>query len=193
MAEYKFNILTVTPSLKEQSVFIECSLGVDAATATTENILLMQSQSKRIAPFDVIVDNRVIQLKLKEWAEPNAKYLLIVQSGIKSVSGEDLPAALMRDIIFKSQILENVKITSPADFQKINALTVAWQTFDKDKKEVSGKNCYIEVAAENAFYNVLYKTSTTESSILFTDLKPGQYFVRARIQDNDQYGAWSKL
>lgn len=122
MAEYEFGITDVIASLKEQSVFVYFTLDLDEETVNPENIILtvrnIDTGKNDIALYDISVFNNIIQLKLNEWAVPNVRYTLIIQPGTKSITGELLNGALIRNFSFKSDVTSKVNLLTPADFEK---------------------------------------------------------------------------
>ena len=53
---------------------------------------------------------------------------------------------------------------------------------------------YVEIAKENRFYNLVYNSDVFVDKFdpVIPKLAPGQYYVRFRCQEGDNYGPWSK-
>lgn len=190
----KFDILGVAASLKDRKVYIECTLDVHEDSVTVDTITLTSRYSNRIINYDLAVNGPIIELDLKDWPVPNVEYMLVVQTGIKSITDEALSAALKRKIIFPSEITSTVVVTSPSDHEEINKLKLAW-TEKLAKEDMELVNAYyIEVAKENAFYNLVTATNVYDKNeISLTDIPEGQYYVRIRAQSGNQYGSWSDV
>ena len=197
MAEYEFGITDVIASLKEQSVFIHFTLDLDEETVNPDNIILtvrnIDTGKNDIALYDIKVFNNVIQLKLNEWAVPNVRYTLIIQPGTKSITGELLNGALIRNFSFKSDVVSKVNILTPSDFEKIPCkdFTCTWAEIGDSLTH----NFYLEICKNQAFFDLVLKTSVFgKRSFTTKELEPGQqYFIRIRAQQDDQYGYWSPL
>jgi hypothetical protein len=189
----KFDILGINTSLTDKKVYIECTLDVEEATATRDAITLTERTTSRVIDYDIAVNGTIIELTLKDWPVPNLEHLLVVQTGVKSVTDEPLEAALKRLIIFPSEVTSTAIITSPSNYEEINALSLTWIEKQADANMGLVNSYYVEVATENAFYNVVRATTVYgKNDIGLTGIPDGQYFVRVRVQDGDQYGRWSK-
>lgn len=189
----KFDLLGIKASLKDKKVYIECTLDVEESSVSNDTVTLVARGTNRILNYDFIVNGSVIELDLKDWPVPNTEYMLVVQTGIKSITNEPLTSALKRMITFTSEITSTVIITSPSDHEEVNALSLAWAETVADKSMEPVNSYYIEVANENVFYNLVRATNVYDKNeINLTDIPDGQYYVRVRAQKGDQYGRWSE-
>lgn len=203
MAEIKFSVLAVVPSLQDQSIFIKCSMDIDEDTVDNNNIYVLNNKTKHIAPINVIVDRNIIQLQFREWVVPGDEYLVITDTGIQSITEKKLDLAMMRRITFKSDVVSEVEITSPINFEACEGtIELKWKEISKSKFEEA---FYLEVASDNNFYNILYRSYIdhdkykTEDKhayrILLKEVTDnGQYYVRMRSQrelNAENYGMWS--
>nr|DAP36728.1 MAG TPA: Oligo alginate lyase [Caudoviricetes sp.] len=195
-----FQINSIEASLKEQSLFITLNADVDEATVNDDNLILMNKASRAMIPFDIFIDRKVIQLKLKRWAEPNSEYILIVEAGIKSLVGTELESSISRKIIFKSEILNGVRILNPINFESmtdIEELKVRWEETLPPRKKKKYKRYRIEISKDQAFINQAIETYVDVDSenyeMVFNEFSLGQFFIRMRVEDNDQYGPWSEV
>jgi hypothetical protein len=188
-----FDLLGINTSLKDKKVYIECTLNADETTVTSDTITLAARDSNRILNYDLSVNGSIIELDLKEWPVPNIEYILVVQTGIKSITGEPLTAALKRMITFPSEITSTIVITSPSHHEEIHALKLAWTEKLTEENMEPVNSYYIEVAQENAFYNIIKATNVYEKNqVNLVNIPEGQYYVRIRAQKNDKYGCWSE-
>ena len=195
-----FQINSIEASLKEQSLYITLNADVDESTVNDDNLILMNKASRAMIPFDISIDRKVIQLKLKRWAEPNSEYILIVEAGIKSLVGVELESSISRKIIFKSEILNGVRILNPINFESmtdIGELKVRWEETLPPRKKKKYKRYRIEISKDQAFINQAIETYVDISDevyeMTFNEFSLGQFFIRMRVEDNDQYGPWSEI
>lgn len=195
-----FQINSIEASLKEQSLFITLNADVDESTVNDDNLILMNKASRAMIPFDISIDRKVIQLKLKRWAEPNSEYILIVEAGIKSLVGIELESSISRKIIFKSEILNGVRILNPINFESmtdVEELKVRWEEILPPRKKKKYKRYRIEISKDQAFINQAIETYVDVDGenyeMVFNEFSLGQFFMRMRVEDNDQYGPWSEI
>ena len=195
-----FQINSIEASLKEQSLYITLNADVDESTVNDDNLILMNKASRAMIPFDISIDRKVIQLKLKRWAEPNSEYILIVEAGIKSLVGVELESSISRKIIFKSEILNGVRILNPINFESmtdIEEFKVRWEETLPPRKKKKYKRYRVEISKDQAFINQAIETYVDVSDevyeMTFNEFSLGQFFLRMRVEDNDQYGPWSEI
>lgn len=206
MAEYNFVVLDVRASFKEQSVFVNFSLDLDEDTISTERIYLLNQETKSIAPIKTIVDGKILQIKLLDWAVPNNRYTLIIESGVGSISDEVTDTSLLMDVIFESEVVSEISIINPYNYQIYrDAIDLCWQEITTGKRTNS---YYVEISDDTGFHHIVRNTLINmESSVpdnvdndfrYKISLAPitdyGQYYIRVRAQDNqDNYGKWSNV
>lgn len=190
MSEYRFDVREISHSLKEQGVRIDFSLDLDEDTINLDNVILavLDKGAQRMVPFELLVDGGTLFLKLNEWAVPNQRYTLLIQPGIESITGDKLDHAVMRNFTFPSEVTSEVNIKSPGDFERVKEAKFTWE--ESGDKKIG--NFYLEIAKDSAFYDIVLRANTGESSYE-TELKEnGQYFLRVRAQAGvDSYGHWS--
>lgn len=191
----EFGLLSVSTSLIERRVQLEFTLDVDPDSATLDALVFCVKDSGRIVPMDIAVSKRTITLHLREWPQTETEYLLRIQSGsIRSIVDDELPDSLLRTLTFKSEVLSTIDILTPAHHEELTDLRVSWR---ENSVEESGEGLvfsyYLEIAEENAFYNIVRSTDVSEQQeIQLQGLKPGQYYLRIRAQKNKEYGRWSE-
>jgi hypothetical protein len=134
-------------------------------------------------------------MHLQEWPAAQSEYLLRIQSGIRSIVDDELPDSLQRVVVFKSEVLSTVNILSPSHHEVLHALNIAWEEVSVDGNEESlVSSYYLEIAKENAFYNIVRATEVVgHQEIQLADIEDGQYYLRIRAQKNGEYGRWSKV
>ena len=197
--EHKFQLLSVKPSMKDKKIQLVFSLDIDE-DSVTDNIYLMQEKPRIHIPCDITVNKRTVTLALTQWPTPNVTYSLIIEPGkILSITEDKLIDFLPIKVEFKSEILTDVKILSPKNFEEVtDTLTITWQEIGPSPT----RKYYVEVATENIFENlievaVVDKAITPDAdnkySVTFKALKKeGQYYVRVRPQNDKTYGRWSE-
>ena len=203
MARYKFSLVSITPSLIDQTITYEFSLDVDEDSINNSDILLVH-EDKHIVPFDVEVDGNIVILHLKEWAVPNVRYLSMIRTEVLSITGESLDLSLLRYLEFSSDVTSTVEIHSPNNYELCNGpVTVTWSEINS-KPEDKIHSFYLEVASDTGFYNIVYRTTfdkrkAQEDAYTMTlqELnQKGQFYLRMRAQDikePHQYGPWSPV
>lgn len=190
----KFDLLGINTSMKDKKVYIECTLDVEELSVTIDTITLTERSTNRILNYDLAVIGSIIELQLKEWPVPNVEYSLIIQTQVKSITEEPLSAALKRNIVFLSEITSTVVITSPCEHEEVNSLKLAWTEKPADKNAELVNAYYIEVANENAFYNIVRASTVYDKKeVVLTGIPEGQYYMRVRAQNGDQCGRWSDI
>lgn len=190
----EFNVLSISTSLLEKKVTLEFSLDVNEDTVTLDSLVLVEKATSDLVDFRFNVNRNVVELELVDWPIPNTEYLIKVQKGITSIVDDELPDSLQRNVVFPSEITSVAEVTSPADFEEITELVVSWKETQAITSENLVRSYYLEIATENAFYNVVRRTEVQDrDSITLSGLPVGQYYVRVRVQRDGQYGPWSDV
>lgn len=181
-------------NLAEKQIRMEFTHGVKPDSATSDSLVLCEKESGRIVPADILVSKKVITLALKEWPQAETEYLLRIQSGIRSIVDDELPDSILRTLLFKSEVLSTIDILTPSHHEELTELSVAWQENGPDgKDEGLVSSYYLEIARENAFYNLVRTTDVQgRQSIQLQGLEAGQYYLRIRAQKDKEYGRWSE-
>lgn len=190
MAQSNFCVLSTNASLRNKCLYIEFSLDVDEDTINDTAFTLINQASRTIIPYKAEVDGKVVTLNLFEWLQPGDRYTLLVQGTIESIVGDPLTKTMMRTLTFESEVVSVVELTSPSNFEKISKVYLSWE----ETGDVLEKRYYIEIAKENAFYNLVHSTIVTgQNEITLHDMEDGQYFARVRAdRGGDNYGKWSE-
>lgn len=191
----EFGIIGIFTNLVDRTVQIEFTLDLDPDSASLDSLVLCDKSTARIIPVNIAVSKKIITLHLQEWPEAEKEYLLRIQSGIRSIVDDELPDSLQRVIVFKSEVLSTVNVISPSHHEVLNELHIKWEEISIDGKEESlVSSYYLEIAKENAFYNIVRSTEITDrQEIQLTDIEEGQYYLRIRAQKNGEYGRWSEV
>lgn len=198
--EQRFQLLSIKPSLKDKLIHLTFSLDVDEESVV-DNIYLMQEKPRKIVPCKILVDGRIIDVKLNDWPVPNIQYSLVIEPGkILSITEDKLEHLLPAHVEFKSEVTSEIKIVSPSNFEEItDELKVRWKEIGVNPT----LRYYIEISTENTFYNIVFNTvidktiqpcAENEYTVKLPSIKtPGQYFIRIRAENEHEYGRWSKI
>lgn len=190
----EFGVIGVYANLIDRTVKVEFTLNPDPKTASLDSIVLCDKETGRILQANFSVKQKIVTMHLQEWPVAQKEYLLRIQSGIRSIVDDELPDSLQRVIVFKSEVLSTVSILSPAQHEVLNNLHIAWEEISTNGSEEGlVSSFYLEVAKENAFYNIVRSSEIKgRSEIELNGLESGQYFLRVRAQKNKEYGRWSE-
>ena len=181
----QFNLSKIQVDALSRKIVLKFNFDVEADSVKGDSINIVTYDSGDHIPFKTKVDNEFIYIFLDEWPIPNTKYQIIVEKEIKNIAGMQLNSSLRRIITFESVITKIPVIKSPYNFEKVNEITIAFA-------EKPNESYYVEIAKENRFYNLVYKSKVFEDSIPLEipNLEKGQYYVRARIEEAGNIGNW---
>jgi hypothetical protein len=185
-----FSITAISTDLKTKSIIIGATFDIDPTTVNDANIQLVDIVNKNSADISFEIVPKGLVISLKDWPIPNKNYALKVQN-LTSVIGEKLVSGISRKVIFDSTICSTIEITYPAFDEEISDLKVSWKEIPKSDTSVPIGSYYIEISTDNAFINIvrgLEIVDRTEIDLL--DLKAGQYYLRGRVQKDNEYGLW---
>ena len=201
MENYRFQLLSVKGDIKNQRVILKFSSDVDEETATADNVYLMNRTAKAVVPVNIVVNRCFVYLELLKWAVPKEEYSLVIGSGLQNIVEESFEATPPVVFTFESKITSDVKILYPVNHMDLTEVALKWKEINSDKDAEYVGSFYVEIALENAFYNIVYKTTVDKSteisadniySVILTELtEDKQYYVRIRAEKDGEYGAWS--
>lgn len=188
--EFTINEILINPQTK--TISVNFAYDIDPTSITEETIQVMDRSTREIIDYDVIVDDRIVNITLKSWPEPNKEYLLTIEK-LKNILGDVLASAIRKKIIFTSSITSTVNILNPDFNEVINDIFVKWEEVKADETQELVNSYFIEISSDTNFYNIERATLVQEKQeIILEKLEPGQYFIRMRVQKNEQYGFWSE-
>lgn len=189
----EFRITAIEPSIKTKTINVTTTFYIDPSTVSSSTIQLYEKSTRNNMDLDFEVKGKEIIIKLLKWPEPNIEYVISINQ-LKTVLDEPLISGTRRKIIFESSIVSRLNITYPAYHEVINDLKIEWEeTMPADNQNLVGFY-YIEIAKENAFYNILRDFEiSNRTSIDIYDIPIGQYYVRGRVQKDGEYGLWSDI
>lgn len=205
---HEFSYLGVKTNLKDKK--IEVQFNQDIRETKELQIELFERSTKTPVIFDYVLLDEKLIITLRDWAVVNSKYILGIQ-GITSVTDEKLASNIKKVVNFESGVVSRVAIKSPADFEEVETLLVKLEeittneldiTTTESKDGIFGNDekvgsYYLEIASDNAFIDKQIETMFHKEQIKLSLDKPGQYYLRARVQmeletGDIAYGEWSE-
>lgn len=188
----EFIVTTVNTDIRTKTITIDFTHDVDLASIDDSTIQIINRKTRDLVDYKVETSNKTITIILLEWPEPNQEYILKVEK-LKNILGDLLVSGIRKKIIFESSLSALVKVVSPAFNEVINELVVKWIE-EKTNPEATDVNSYfIEISPDANFYNVAHQTIVTDQTeVTLSSLEKGQYFVRCRVQKDEEYGFWSE-
>lgn len=188
----EFNLLSIRSVAAEKFIDLTFNFDIRSDSVKGDSIIVTRVRDDNHIPFRFTVKNDLIRLSFDDWFSPNEEYFIIINKEIRDIVGHHLLHTIRRRLIFKSEIINKVRIVSPYMHEKIQSLSFVLE----DSEEVPFNNYYVEIATENKFYNTIYHSEVADTEFTFVidpDLKPGQYYIRVRAQEGEQYGPWSNI
>lgn len=182
-----FNLSTVVLNSTAKRIDLKFNFDVDPKSIDNNTFNFLTKDGIH-AEFTYKVIDDIVSIYLKEWPEPNSYYQLLISKNLKNISGQTLHFGIRQNIYFKSEITSEVEIVEPYNFQKIDNFSFKL----KDSENIS--HYYVEIAKENKFYNIIYESviNTSDFQLSLPDIQSGQYYIRARVIFDNDYGKWSK-
>jgi hypothetical protein len=189
-----FRITAVSTDIRTKSILLNTNFDIDPATVNDATVQVYDRVSSIESEIKAeVVNGKDILITFKEWPKPNVEYMIRV-SDLKTVLGEPLVSGLRRKIVFESSICSRLAIISPAYNEVITNLKVVWKEVLAESTDTLVGSYYLEISTENAFHNLVRDTIVTSSTELdIRDIPNGQYYVRGRVQKDNEYSLWSDV
>lgn len=195
-----FSIVSVETSLLDNAIIINFSKNVDPDSVSPDNIYVMNHDSRDAIPFDIEVEEDFVKIISRFGFEPDTNYTILIQAGISDLVGTTLDNPLVRKVHFDSDVTNTVRIIEPIDFEIVHEIVLKWQEYDRDGKIIAEEDVKdsfdIQIACENAFYNVICDTTTISGdtdAVLKEPIEDGQYYFRIRAHNGEYFGRWSNV
>lgn len=188
----EFNLLSIKSVAAEKYIDLTFNFDIRSDSVKGDSIIVTRVRDDNHIPFRFTIKNDLIRLEFDDWFSPNEEYFVIINKEIRDIVGHNLLHTVRRRLVFKSEIINKVRIVSPYMHEKIQDLSFVLE----DSEETPFGNYYVEIATENKFYNTAYHSEVTGTEFTFViqpDLRPGQYYARARAQKGPDYGPWSNI
>ena len=186
-----FSLIGIETVSRTKQIIVEFSTCLNMNLKEDIVISLYERESKTPIDFDFVIEQEKLIIDLDTWPIPNTDYILAI-TGIKSILDEPLPNNIKKRISFESNVESKASISSPVQFQEVSNLIV------EIKEDTNNTNLvnryYIEISTDNAFNNIVNKFITKDIRTNIFLKENGQYYIRARIQkDDDNYSVWSDV
>lgn len=197
----EFVIQTLETSLIDKKIIVTANMDINPNSKDEIHAELYNRNTKEAIFTITEIKGNVVEFTLMDWPTPNTPYIFYLKN-LKNVLNEVSRSGIKRKIEFKSTITKEVEITSPAMHEAIKKLNLKWKVTDKttvedDEDKVDTDYTYIEISTDNEFINIVSTTKVQDKNEVSLNLKRStQYFVRARIENDDkelQYGKWSNI
>lgn len=184
----KFTVDSVNAVPYDKKIIVKCSYEINEKTVRPDSLIVSTLAGDHI-DFDYIVKNEYILITLREWPQVNSIYQVIIDGTIENIIGEKLESSLRKKIMFKTEIKSKPLIVSPYNFEKLDPIRFSFDDEDKIGQY------YVEIADNQRFYDCIFEDVVLEKEFapVFPRLKPGQYYIRIRCQNGEEFGPWSKI
>jgi hypothetical protein len=186
----EFSIVAIDTAIQNKQIIIEANKTINSNASDNIVIELYERATKTPLVFNYTVEKEKLIITSRDWPIPNTDYILGV-TGITSVTGDTLEGNIKKRVKFESNVLSTVKVTSPIMFEEVKSLDINLVEEADDSANLVG-SYYIEVATDNAFFNIVHQTTASKASFTLYLKEQGQHFIRARVQKDDcNYSRWS--
>lgn len=196
----EFVILTLETNLLEKKIIVTTNNEIDPNSIDDIHIEIIERETKGEVQFTKEIKGSSLEVTLTQWPIPNSVYIFYLKS-VKNILGEELRAGIRRKIHFRSTVTKEVEIISPSMHELVKSFNVKFKLVDIIKEDEENKvdyNIVLEVSSDNVFNNIVKSTKIHDKKeITIAGLKPGQYFLRSRVETKDsdikfQYSKWSE-
>ena len=186
-----FSLLGIDTDIRNGQIILEFNNALDDNKKDEIAINIYERYNKINIIFDYIINQNKLIISLIDDPVPNTDYIVKIKN-IKSILDESLPAAINTKFNFKSNVISTLKILSPIQFQEVDKLEI-------DLEEVANKNedyinsYFVQISTDTSFNNIINSFITKDLRTSIYLKNPGQYFIRARIQqDESNYSKWTE-
>lgn len=196
----EFSCSSISTDARNKSIILTMTSDIDEATVVGDNLQLLDCSTNAFVIIDYSVDGDKIIVTLPRFPVPNSKYTIVLH-GIKDIVGNPLKRGTnYYNIEFESSIKTEVKFVSPAFSEEVDNLVFSLYEYidekdldNEDQIELTG-SFFIEVSTDNLFNNIIFTSELIGRNVLpVMELHNGQYYARARVQNQDCYGNWSEV
>ena len=190
----EFIIQTVETDLINKKIIVTANMDIDPNSLEEVDGVLYDRETKDDILLLPEIKGNILEFTLASWPKLNNAYIFNLKP-IKNVLKELSRSGVKRKIEFKSSITKEVEILSPLMHEAVNSLDIKFNTFDNTEvqSDIDMENVFIEIATDNAFINVVNNINVKDKNEIKVHLnKSAQYFLRARVQNDKEFGQWSK-
>lgn len=196
----EFNFTSIDTDAKNKNITVVMTAAIDASTVHGDNIQLLDCTTNHFVLINYEVDREKLIITLPDYPLPNSRYSLVIK-GIKDITGNALLRGINYIVEFKSAVKTEAKFIKPAFSEEItDELIFSLQEYIPERDvphqdDIKFYNSFlIEVSLDNLFNNIIFRTELIDrNSMTVMDLQNGQYYARARVQNNNEYGIWGPI
>lgn len=187
----EFNLLSIRSNAANKWIDLTFNFDIRPESVKGDSLIVTRVKDDKHIPFRYTVVNDLIRLEFDDWFSPNEDYFIVINKEIQNIVGHPLLHTVRRRLVFKTEIINKIRIVSPHMYEKIDTLRFV---LEDSGTEPYGRY-YVEIAPENRFYTPVYQAEVegTEFELHIPELRPGQYYIRVRAQNREQYGPWSSV
>lgn len=184
----KFCVTALDFSALNKTVSIVFNKDIDEDTIIGGAVKLSSIDGKALSFKTEVVDEEIV-LYLDNWPDTSSEYNLVIDKSVSDIAGNTLTSIFRKKIKFPEEITAVTTIKYPYNFQKLDVLELSLSNTD------SISEYYVEIADNNNFYDCIYESEIYTDRLMLDipAMKAGQYYIRARRQENGNYGPWSKI
>lgn len=196
----EFNFTSIDTDAKNKNITVVMTAAINASTVHGDNIQLLDCTTNHFVLINYEVDREKLIITLPDYPLPNSRYSLVIK-GIKDITGNALLRGINYIVEFKSAVKTEAKFIKPAFSEEItDELIFSLQEYIPERDvphqdDIKFYNSFlIEVSLDNLFNNIIFRTELIDrNSMTVMDLQNGQYYARARVQNNNEYGIWGPI
>ena len=195
----EFNFTSIDVDAKNKNITVVMTAAIDESTIHGDNIQLLDCTTNHFVLITYEVDREKLIITLPDYPLPNSRYSLVIK-GIHDITGNSLLRGINYTVEFTSAIKTEAKFIKPAFSEEVtDDLVFALQEYIPERDiphndEIKFYNSFlIEVSLDNLFNNIVFRTELIDRNSMTVDLPNGQYYARARVQNNNEYGIWGHI
>lgn len=190
-----FAITVIRNDLRNKTITIETTSDIDPDSVNDKNVVIMERKSKKIMEYRFEVKRKSLILTLLDWPIPKMEYVIKVSDLLNAI-GDQLQQGVRKTIVFESSLCSIMHIVYPSFGEVISDLKII---LNEEVPEGGNgvtfepiNSYYIEIASDCNFHNIVKDILIKDRlMVLLPDIADGQYYVRARVQQEEEYGLWS--
>ena len=195
----EFNFTSIDADAKNKNITVVMTAAIDESTIHGDNIQLLDCTTNHFVLITYEVDREKLIITLPDYPLPNSRYSLVIK-GIHDITGNSLLRGINYTVEFTSAIKTEAKFIKPAFSEEVtDDLVFALQEYIPERDiphndKIKFYNSFlIEVSLDNLFNNIVFRTELIDRNSMTVDLPNGQYYARARVQNNNEDGIWGHI
>lgn len=212
----KFCITSIETDAINKRIVVETTHDIDDKSIDYEKLQLLDCATENFVAIGYEVIGSRLYINLPFYPTPNNKYILML-SEIFDITGTKLDSSIRYNLVFESSIFSKPVFIKPAFAEEIENLVIEFdeifpsvkkpgkvppkpQDHEPPEKQPAEQlhekinSFYIELSTDNLFFNIVYTTSIVDTNkVDLIEMPSGQYYARARVQKDNEYGQWSDV